>query len=70
MENLVVVGVVKYYKPAAVPLVAEPVIHKAKNISIRIVSAGQLNLGGNICISLLKSAGVARMYPEHPGLGC
>ena len=69
-EDPVVVGVVKYYKPSAVPLVAEPVIHEAEDISLWIIPAGQLDLGGNIRIGLLKSGGVARMHPKHPGLGC
>lgn len=64
-----IVDIIKYQEPRPVPLIAQPVIHKAKDIRSGVLPSRELENFSNLAVALSKAVGVAGMNPKYPRLG-
>lgn len=62
------VHVVKYQNPSPTLPVLQPITHKLKDDTLRILSSGYLDEVGDLAEALLVARCVACMHPEYPGL--
>lgn len=58
-EDIIVINIIGYHKPSAIPLIVKPVIHWLEVVRLRVIAAGKFNFSSNISIAVLKSGSVA-----------
>ena len=63
-----IIGVVEDKKPLSIPLISQPVVNKLEYVRLQVLPARDLDVVCDIATTLLKTGGVACVYPENPCL--